>query len=384
MKILVTSLPDLMKLYPQRSHHLVRYLTLEHDVTVLCTNTWWLPDVHDDYVEKSLKNVEFAYLSKHKTRSILQEISFCKNFGTFRKRFGLDTFDIHLNLNSPIAGYYLTKRLKLATILDIYDDLPKWARTSTQVPFLLRPIGEIVGRFILNKNIQLATRITYITKSLDNTYKFPQNKAVLVPNGVDTQLFRKRHSPEIKERLKIGDKFVIGYVGGLKEWVDLEPIFAAIRKLGEKVGMIVIGKEGRFEENIKLAREYGIADNVIFTGSIPYSQVPKYIGAMDACLVPFKANSITNNALPLKLFEYMACEKPVISTPLAGVKEAVGNRVLYAPNADTIKQRVLQLHRNEDLREKLGREGRRFVEQNYRWEVISHKFEKVIEEVAAV
>jgi len=78
----------------------------------------------------------------------------------------------------------------------------------------------------------------------------------------------------------------------------------------------------------------------------------------------------------------MACKKSVISTPLAGVKEAVGDRVLYASNAEELKQRILELYHNEELRKRLGKEGRRFVERNYSWDKICRKFEAVLTEVA--
>lgn len=62
--------------------------------------------------------------------------------------------------------------------------------------------------------------------------------------------------------------------------------------------------------------------------------------AMDFCLIPFKRSSISENALLLKLFEYMACEKPIISTELPGIKAVVGNKVMYAANEDEYKEKI--------------------------------------------
>ena len=59
-----------------------------------------------------------------------------------------------------------------------------------------------------------------------------------------------------------------------------------------------------------------IAENVIFTGNIQYLDVPDYISSMDICLLPFDTGMVSQNALPLKLFEYMACPVPVISTDI--------------------------------------------------------------------
>ena len=174
---------------------------------------------------------------------------------------------------------------------------------------------------------------------------------------------------------------MVGFVGVLSDWVDLEPAFIALRELVKnqfKIKMLVVGSGEKFQDFSNLAESYGVSDKVIFTGNTPYAQGPKDISCMDVCIICRKSTQDSQNSLPLKLFEYMACEKPVISTPLAGVKEAVGDRVLYASNADELKQRILELYHNNELRKELGKDGRRFVERNYSWDKICKKFEKVL------
>ena len=80
------------------------------------------------------------------------------------------------------------------------------------------------------------------------------------------------------------------------------------------------------------------------------------MSAMDVCLVAKTVLPVTDRMLPLKLLEYMACEKPVISTSLRGVIDAVGNRVLYADDAATLRQHILELSSDECKRQELGRE----------------------------
>ncbi len=104
---------------------------------------------------------------------------------------------------------------------------------------------------------------------------------------------------------------------------------------------------------------------------------------MDVCLVPFKETRDCHNALPIKTFEYMACEKPVISSRLTGVVEAVGNKALYASNIEEYKDRLAQLYNDRQLRERMGVEGRGFIEDNYSWANIGARFEKLLFEVSA-
>lgn len=380
MKILVTSLPDLMKMNPQRPHHLIKYLSKHHEVTVLCANAWWLSDINDSYLYDSFKNVKFHYFANQRNSSIMQELNFCAKFKIFCSLYKLNSYDLHLNLNSPLAGYLITHKLRIPTILDVYDDFPKWTKISSQIPYFLKPFGGAFGKFILNKNVQESTLVTYITELLNAAYKFPDNKARLLPNGVDTHLFCRQNSKKIKENLGLDNKFILGYVGGLKEWVDMEPVFAALSELDESTRMIIVGSEGKLDANVNLAKSYGVQNKVVFTGNVPYIQVPFYMSAMDICLIPFRVNSITDNALPMKLFEYMACEKTVISTPLAGVKDAVGDRIHYASNIDELKQKIIYLHDNNSIRSDLGSSGRAFVEGTYSWDVICSYFGELINE----
>ena len=382
MKILVTSLPDLKKISPQRPHHLLKYLSQKHEVTVLCVNAWWLKERQDEYLRSSLKNVNIYYICENKLSPILQEIFAIKSL----KNLGNLDFDIHISLNSLLMSYTVAKKLKVPCLFDICDDIISWINSSPQIPTLLKSIGKVVGSFMLERNIKITERITYSTEFLKSSYSLPENKSVLIPNGVDTNLFYKRNEEtKAKERFNISeDVLVLGFVGFLGEWVDLQTVFETIKILQDqvKIRLIVVGNGSKFARFKELSKNCGVQENVIFTGDVPYSEVPEYISYMDICLLPFDTSAVSQHALPLKLFEYMACEKPVISTPLAGVKEAVEDQVLYASNADELKQRILELYHNEELRKRLGKEGRRFVERNYSWNKICRKFEKVLIEAS--
>lgn len=389
MKILVTSLPDIRKLAPQRFHHLLKYLSQRHEVTVLCVNAWWLKENQDDYSKGVIRNIEFHYLSERKINPVFQELSLITNFDAFKDKLNFKSFDVHINFGSLIAGYLMTKRMRSfgsPTIFDIYDDFTEMARRSPRIPYLLRPLSKQVAQFLLKKNIKEAEKITFTSGSLRCSYDLPAEKSVLIPNGVDTELFFPYPSQSLRNQLELEEDFVIGFVGFLSNWVDLEPIFATIQELSLKNGlsnvkMLVVGGGETFQENKDLAVKHGIEDKVFFIGIVPYTQVPKYISCMDVCQICFKTSSECQNSFPLKLLEYMACEKPVISTKLNGVIEAVRNRVIYASNSEELKQGILELYHNPELRQRMGLEGKKFVNRNYRWSAICHRFEEVLLEV---
>ena len=379
MKILITSIVDLKKSQHNRPHQFVRFLSKKHEVTVLSINDWWKGgqddlEAYSSEFDDVFKRVEYYYLTDKKISPIMQELFFRKRVKAVLK----EDFDVHLNYNTLISGYIAAKKLK--TVYDIADDLGAMIKDSPQIPRLLRPFGGALGDYMMRKNIDKAEKVTITTDLLKRAYTIPNAKCELIPNGVDTNLFR--NYGDTKEELGL-DGFIIGYVGVLREWVDLEPVFGALRDLDEGINMVVVGKEGQFQENVDLAKRYGVSDRVTFTGMVPYSQVPTYISAMNVCLIPFRLNAISANALPLKLFEYMACEKPIISTELPGVKAVAGNKVIYAAHTDGYREKISELYMGEGLRSKMGEEGRQLVEENYDWEKIVGRMEKILIETAA-
>ena len=137
------------------------------------------------------------------------------------------------------------------------------------------------------------------------------------------------------------------------------------------------------QEARELSESYGVADRTLLTGYVPLREVPRYIACMDVCLIPLVNTTDCQRAFPIKLVEYMACEKPVVSTPLAGVREAVGDRVLYARDSDELVTRIVDLHRDPDHRRRMGSRGRSFVEQHYDWDQICRGFEDILLQASA-
>lgn len=374
MKILFTSIVDLKKSQHNRPHQFVKYLSKNHDVTVLSINDWWKGS-QDDLKSYSQEfkdifdRVDYIYLTDHKISPILQEI-LCINKVTTVINEG---FDIHFNYNTLISGYIASK--KINTIYDLADDLGSMIRTSPQIPSILRPLGGLLGDLFLQKSVKRSKLVTVTVDNLATSLNLPHDKYQVIPNGVDTSFFK--YSSSAKEDLGLNG-FIIGYVGVLREWVDLEPVFLALKKINFDVKFLVVGKEGYFEENVIMAKSCGVADKVIFSGVIPYSQVPKYISAMDICLIPFKKDGVSDNALPLKLFEYMACKKPVVSTELKGVKQVAGDLVTYVRTVDDYIDKFQKLYDDPELRYEMGVLGRQFVETNYDWEKQAQKLENIL------
>jgi len=389
MKILLTSIIDIEKSVHNRPHDLLKHLQIKHDVTVLCINDWWKAKHADSTVNinthrKVLNNVTIRHLTKRRLSPIIQEIMSSLMIDSIINELNYRDFDVHLNYNGLITGYLVARKLRAVgvnTVYDIADDLPEMVYTSKQILPFLRPIAGLFSEIIFKNNINIASQVTTTMTSLATSLKIPQSKTKIIPNGVDTELFRFKPCEILKRKLNFHESFIVGYVGVLREWVDFKPVFSAISQLNDEglnIKILIVGEEGGLVKAKQLAQKLKIENQIIFTGTVPYDEVPKYISCMDLCILPFLNNAVTNSALPLKLFEYMACERPIISSPLKGVKAIVGEKVIYASNSESFKAAIKRIYENDDLSNKLGAAGRAFVKKHFSWNQICLDIEEIL------
>ena len=110
--------------------------------------------------------------------------------------------------------------------------------------------------------------------------------------------------------------------------------------------------------------------------------MPSFIAASDICLLPaYPWEKVMQDIVPIKLYEYMAMGKPVISTKLSGVMREFGenNGVIYVDEPADAIDKAKSLVRDGKIG-KLGDKARKFV-QKYNWDSITDEFEKILEGV---
>jgi len=380
---LVTSLPDLKKINPQRYHFLLHYLSKKHNITVLSVNAWWLPSLNDNLVQQCLENMDYFYFSSSKKNFVFQELSIFHNLKEINKLINLSSFDIHINFHSFIAGNIIQKKMQYPYVFDFCDDMVDYVSISPQIPFLLKPIAKIWLNFLIQKTIKISDITTYTNLSLKEKYNIPVSKSCLIPNGIEFNRFSNVNQNNSLDTRLSSNNFVVGFVGYLGKWIKLEPIMKVIKQLEKSIPLkLVIVGDGPILNNLKdLSKQYQIVPNVIFTGNIPYDLVPYYISIMDVCLIPFEDSPLSQNAFPIKLIEYMASGKPVISTPLVGVKNVVDDLIFYASDENQLKEILLRLFYNSQLRFRMANNGKNFVKERYDWKYICPNFEKILIDV---
>ncbi len=198
----------------------------------------------------------------------------------------------------------------------------------------------------------------------------PEQVFVLT-NGVDTTRFRPRQQHEARIELGWDERFTVLYVGthGLAQ--GLSTVLDAAEQLREQynIHFIFAGDGAAKADLVTQAREQGLT-NITFIDPVPHDQVPTLIAAADVCLVPLRRVPLFEGALPSKMYEVMACERPVllgVDGEARRLAEQEAHAAIYVEpeNADALASAILHLYEHPEIAQTLGRNGRAFVEARF-------------------
>jgi len=247
-------------------------------------------------------------------------------------------------------------------------------------------IGELKNKTIINfsekfenKLYQVSNKVIAVTEGInDYINNIIPGKSVLIPNGVDLSLY------ETKGRTD--EKFIIVYTGTLGLIHGLEIIIKAAKKLKEESDIIFqfIGDGPKKVELKKLAADYKLR-NVDFIDSVPVDQIKTYLTSASVGISTTKKLELCKGTLPVKIFGYMACELPVLSSgwgESAILIDKSGAGLNSEPEkVDELVDRILWMKRNPDKISQMGKKGRLYVEKNYNRKEQAKEIENLLKSI---
>lgn len=281
--------------------------------------------------------------------------------------------EIDVIVSANILPSFLASLGSTPVVFDYLDHLEESA--SVYYP------GSLLGRVIrcgvkaiTSFNLKQSTSI--ITVSSDFSKYLADaglTRVTVIPNGVDTATLSPLPTAEAKQKLGL-DGPVLGYVGSLEYWVDLESVISALPSLD--VTLLVVGP-GLFTDYgthiQRLADDCGVSDRVIFTGLVPFSDLGLYISAMDIGLNPLKKMAKNEMTVGGKVFNYLACGKPVLSSRMAALEHMLGDALFYYDDVPSFIRQV------ESILNTLGDPSRyRDIALHYDWRHLAARYEQVL------
>lgn len=325
----------------------------------------------------------------------------------FRKP-GVTFFSFYLSLFFILLFYCLKSRPDV-----VYTRLQtmEWMATLLKCVFRFKYVVEVNGlapvemkinnvseswisfvifmeRIIYQLSDQWVTPSVLIRDYLVRNYEVNPEAVLVVTNGANPELSRPMDKTECRNQLGLPpDGNYLVFVGSLKKWHGIDRLVPLMSHLLEDIPDLYLLIVGDGEKKADLEEWIGqkqMQRNIILAGKVPFEKVPVYINAGDICLAPYFEEGLNETGIsPLKIFEYMACARPIITNPVGGLdalfREHEIGVMIHSMNPQDWMKPIKDLLGDPDKMNTLGNNGLRAVQTHFNWEAICEKIETALE-----
>jgi glycosyltransferase involved in cell wall biosynthesis len=300
----------------------------------------------------------------------------------FIKRYQPQALHVHDMLLAR-AVMQVNKQLQLPLTLDLHENRPEIMRYYPHLQrfpgkFLIKPTVWAKAQRRLMKEADKVVLVTEEAREVAVLQDgITKEKIIVVPNTIHPEIF---YQYPIEEQLleKFRSGFNIVYAGdtGLRRGTDTAiRAVALLKKDIPEIRLVLVGKSTEDVRLKTLARELQVEDKVFFEGWQAVSLFPTYFKLAQLCISPIKRNPHHDTTFANKIFQYMAMGKPLLVSDcppqLRVVVEEVCGMVHEADNAHDMAGKILYLYRNKQLREEMGENARRAVQERWNWQYTS-------------
>ena len=246
-----------------------------------------------------------------------------------------------------------------------------------------------VSRWMDEREMKCSDYLVVVSTSIKNilqkSLNVDSNKIAVIPNGANIHFFQP--ISDARKSLDLNQDFhYIGFAGGFNPWHSLEGLIKSAPLILERIPnarFLLVGEGPTRSRISKMVQELHLAEQFIFVGAVPYAEVPKYVNAMDVCVI-LKRTDIPGS--PLKLYEYMACRKPVVVTDDSDfdiVREVNAGVLVDPENPVEIANAIIGLLQDSELRQQMGNNGIKYVVEHRSWEMVATEVEEVISDISS-
>ena len=372
--------------FPQRHNHLFERIHdgKEFEVHVIRFNIFGETKINTRCV---IHEIPFEFKTRNTALYYLANIaSYTNEIIDIIKRESIDIV-VAGNILPPLT-YLLLKQLinkKIKFIFDLQDYYPTsatgyLANIDSATGMMFKGFFETLTQYIIRKaDVVTAPGIALAMYAKEVGAK----KVYIIPNGVSEHFLKKYNGLDIRRKLGYSDDdVVVGYIGSIEFWLDMEPLIKAVAKVYNKglpIKLLLIGKHLQTGYPLKVERwikKYNINRVTAWLDFVPHEEVPKYIAAMDIGTIPFDINNPTAYyAAPNKLWEYLSQGTAVVATPIPEVL-LYRNLVNIVKNLDDYVNAIIKA-KNNNLRQQVSTKVQQII-ANRTWSNSSNMLRKLI------
>ena len=289
-----------------------------------------------------------------------------------------------------LAGWWISRLKHVPFIFEVRDLWPESlvaVGVGNAKSALHRSLTRIAA-FLYRKADHIVVVTPAFREFLVDRWQVPAEKISVVPNGVETRVFSPQFPDhDLRKNLGGEGKFIASFIGtmglahGLNTLIDAAERF---QKTEPDVLFMLVGEGADRQRITAIAQAKGLS-NIRFVPQQLREKVPDYIAASDVCLVLLRKSAVFETVIPTKMLEFMSCAKPVILGVGGQAREIIERSragiCIEPENADQLCDAILQLRKQDWLRESLGRNGREYIIRNLSRERTADEYLQVLNEV---
>ena len=273
----------------------------------------------------------------------------------------------------------------------IFEVRDLWPDSAIQSGVLKNKLLIKLSYWLENISYRKAKKIVVLTPAFKEYLLkrgIAEEKIAFIPNAADLDLFEPGNKNNwVRKKYNLGKKFVVLYTGAHGKANALSQLIEAANLLREYKDIVFMLVGDGMEKNKlkKLTDNLGL-NNVIFVDTQPKDRMTDFINASDVCTAVLKKLDVFKTVYPNKIFDYMACGKPIIIGIDGAARKLIedANCGVFAEpeNAEKIKDRVLFFYSNRNLCKMYGSRGRKFVEAQMNRKIMAERYEELLKDVS--
>lgn len=278
---------------------------------------------------------------------------------------------IDLIVSANIIPSFFANFMGVPVVMDYLDHFEESGSIYYGKSWIGR-VAQRVIRMITRYNLHHASRVVTVTEELKN---YLESVGVtcpitVIPNGVDTKTFYP-----LRYDVPYSDKKILGYVGSIEEWIDLDLVISCLKELD--MDLMIVGSSLHTDYHRHLIRTaciYHVEDHLLFMGAYDYNELKSIISYMDIGLNPLRPMLKNDYSAGGKVFNYLACGVPVVSTPVISLQKIVPYGIWYYNSREEFMEQVRTLLHDKPEKSDLVDAAKPFD-----WDLLARKYQDVLE-----
>jgi glycosyltransferase involved in cell wall biosynthesis len=207
-------------------------------------------------------------------------------------------------------------------------------------------------------------------RQFDYFHKRRKERTFLISNGINPQLLAQLD----REKPLPSPGQEVNFIGSLRDWYDFELLFEVFGNFPD-MDLHIYGMGPLYDE---LLEKSSSIPNVHVHGNIEPSRTAALLKRSLFGILPLKINELNHSTCPIKLFDYWGASRAVISSPVEEVQRLGGDAVLYAGTKEEYLAAINRLINEKELAGKLGREGKKKVDELHNYTSITDQFLQIL------